>query len=156
MKPLVAYLRVSTQSQGKSGLGLEAQRERIAQFAAAEGLEIIAEFTETESGKGCDALESRPELRAALECARAKDRGVILGSPHLKRAIAASAAMRRAHALEDDKRVLPVIRELRAKGFSLRAVAAEMNRLGLRTGAGKDWQSGQVDMILRRNQEMQK
>jgi DNA invertase Pin-like site-specific DNA recombinase len=44
MKPLVAYYRVSTREQGRSGLGLEAQRETVARFAAAEGLEVIAEF----------------------------------------------------------------------------------------------------------------
>src|SRR5215471_33374 len=61
----VAYLRVSTGGQGKSGLGLEAQRESITRFAAAEGLTILAEFVEVETGKGSDALERRPKLREA-------------------------------------------------------------------------------------------
>ena len=70
LQKLVAYLRVSTDKQGRSGLGLEAQREAIARFAAAEGLEIIAELIEVETGKGSDALERRPILREALALAR--------------------------------------------------------------------------------------
>jgi DNA invertase Pin-like site-specific DNA recombinase len=65
--PIVAYCRVSTQKQGRSGLGLEAQRAAITRFAEAEGLTIIAEYVEVESGKGADALELRPQLAAALD-----------------------------------------------------------------------------------------
>ncbi len=64
--PAVAYLRVSTDAQGRSGLGLEAQRKRIADFCQAEGLEIAAEHVEVETGKGADALDRRPILRTAL------------------------------------------------------------------------------------------
>src|SRR5260370_36736986 len=70
MSPLVAYYRVSTQKQGRSGLGLEAQRNAVWQFAKAEGFEIVAEFTEVETGKGSDALDRRPELKAALKAAK--------------------------------------------------------------------------------------
>ena len=52
--------------QGLSGLGLEAQRAAIARFAEAEGLEVMAEFVEVETGKGADALDKRPQLAAAL------------------------------------------------------------------------------------------
>jgi hypothetical protein len=48
-KPLVAYYRVSTREQGRSGLGIDAQRAAVARFAEAEGFEIIAEFTEIEA-----------------------------------------------------------------------------------------------------------
>jgi DNA invertase Pin-like site-specific DNA recombinase len=51
-KTLIAYYRVSTQKQGRSGLGLEAQQTAIANFAKAEGLRIIGEYTEIETGKG--------------------------------------------------------------------------------------------------------
>jgi DNA invertase Pin-like site-specific DNA recombinase len=67
---IVAYYRVSTQKQGKSGLGLDAQRKAVANFAAAEGFTIIAEFDEVETGKGSDALDRRPQLRAALKAAK--------------------------------------------------------------------------------------
>jgi DNA invertase Pin-like site-specific DNA recombinase len=73
MKPVntaVSYLRVSTSGQAKSGLGTEAQRSTIARFAEAEGIELIAEFVEVESGKGADALAKRPQLAAALAAAR--------------------------------------------------------------------------------------
>ena len=70
MSPLVAYYRVSTQKQGRSGLGLEAQRKAVVSFAEAEGFEIVAEFTEVETGKGSDALDRRPQLKAALKAAK--------------------------------------------------------------------------------------
>jgi DNA invertase Pin-like site-specific DNA recombinase len=70
MKQAVAYVRVSTGRQGKSGLGLEAQRAAIQAFAAGEGIEVAAWFTEVETGKGSDALDRRPELAKALAQAR--------------------------------------------------------------------------------------
>jgi DNA invertase Pin-like site-specific DNA recombinase len=70
MRQIISYIRVSTQQQGKSGLGIEAQRDAIARFMAAEGYELIGEFVEIETGKGCDALERRPQLTAALAQAR--------------------------------------------------------------------------------------
>src|SRR3954463_15570132 len=70
MESAVAYLRVSTQRQQRSGLGIEAQRTTIARFAEAEGLTIIAEYVEAETGKGADALDRRPQLAAALAVAK--------------------------------------------------------------------------------------
>jgi DNA invertase Pin-like site-specific DNA recombinase len=70
MESAIAYLRVSTQRQQRSGLGIEAQRNAIARFAEAEGLPIIGEYVEAESGKGADALDLRPQLAAALAAAR--------------------------------------------------------------------------------------
>jgi len=70
MKKIVAYFRVSTAEQGRSGLGLEAQRDAVMRFAEAEGFTVVAEFTEVETGKGADALEKRPQLTAALAEAR--------------------------------------------------------------------------------------
>jgi DNA invertase Pin-like site-specific DNA recombinase len=67
---IVSYTRVSTDRQGKSGLGLDAQRGAIKRFAESEGLEIIAELVEIETGKGSDALDRRPLLRDALALAR--------------------------------------------------------------------------------------
>src|SRR5208283_974411 len=71
MKPIVAYLRVSTSQQGRSGLGIESQRDALAKFANGEGFEIVCEFVEVETGKGSDALDRRPQLAAALSKARA-------------------------------------------------------------------------------------
>jgi len=66
----VAYVRVSTSQQGRSGLGLEAQREAIRAFADSEGLEVARWVTEVETGKGSDALASRPQLASALKSAQ--------------------------------------------------------------------------------------
>jgi DNA invertase Pin-like site-specific DNA recombinase len=68
--PIVAYIRVSTDKQGKSGLGLGAQRDAIERFAAAEGLDVVGEFIEVETGKGADALDKRPQLAGALRKAK--------------------------------------------------------------------------------------
>ena len=67
---LVAYVRVSTGAQGRSGLGLAAQRELIARFAQANGFEVVAEHQEIETGQGADALDRRPMLRQALAQAK--------------------------------------------------------------------------------------
>jgi DNA invertase Pin-like site-specific DNA recombinase len=68
--PIIAYIRVSTDGQGRLGLGLDAQRDAIAKFAASESLEVAGEFVEHESGKGADALDRRPQLAAALRKAK--------------------------------------------------------------------------------------
>lgn len=65
----VTYFRVSTAKQGASGLGLAAQREAVSQFLAIRRGEIIASFTETESGK---RASNRPELLKALDLCRRK------------------------------------------------------------------------------------
>jgi len=74
---VIAYIRVSTQGQGKSGLGIEAQRKAIADFAAREGFEVVAEHVEVETGKGSDALDRRPMLAGALAMAR-KIKGAVI------------------------------------------------------------------------------
>jgi DNA invertase Pin-like site-specific DNA recombinase len=71
MEAAVAYLRVSTRQQQRSGLGIEAQRTTIARFTEAANLTIIAEFVEAETGKGADALDRRPQLATALAVAKA-------------------------------------------------------------------------------------
>ena len=61
----VAYYRVSTDKQGRSGLGLEAQRDAVKRFIR-EGDRILVDFTEVESGK----VRARPQLAAALDACR--------------------------------------------------------------------------------------
>ena len=68
----IAYYRVSTDRQGRSGLGLDAQRATVRQYIAARDGEIVGEFEEVESGKRSD----RPALLAALAACRA--RGAVL------------------------------------------------------------------------------
>jgi DNA invertase Pin-like site-specific DNA recombinase len=67
---VITYIRVSTSQQGRSGLGIEAQRQSLRQFAKVEGLELAREFVEVETGKGSDALNRRPQLKAALAAAK--------------------------------------------------------------------------------------
>jgi DNA invertase Pin-like site-specific DNA recombinase len=78
MERAVAYYRVSTKQQHRSGLGIEAQRAAVMRFAEAEGLTIISEFVEAETGKGADALDRRPQLAAALATARSAKCSVLV------------------------------------------------------------------------------
>jgi DNA invertase Pin-like site-specific DNA recombinase len=63
----ISYLRVSTDKQGKSGLGIEAQRQAVERYLNGGRWTVIAEYVETESGKRND----RPKLAAALAHAKA-------------------------------------------------------------------------------------
>lgn len=69
----VAYYRVSTQKQGVSGLGLDAQRDAVMAHARSRGAEVIAEFTEIESGRN----SQRPQLKLARTLA-VKSKSVLL------------------------------------------------------------------------------
>jgi DNA invertase Pin-like site-specific DNA recombinase len=62
----VSYLRVSTDKQGRSGLGLESQRAAVAAFLNGGQWELVAEFVEVETGKRAD----RPVLAQALAACR--------------------------------------------------------------------------------------
>jgi DNA invertase Pin-like site-specific DNA recombinase len=72
MVDFISYLRVSTDKQGITGLGMEAQRESVLRYVSTRG-RLLAEFVEVESGR----KENRPQLRAALEECR-KRRAVLL------------------------------------------------------------------------------
>src|SRR3954466_14112607 len=88
MPGFVAYYRVSTDRQGQSGLGLDAQRAAVAGFFGAR--ELIAEFTEVESGKRAD----RPQLAAALDlCRRRRAMLVIAKLDRLARNVAFIASL---------------------------------------------------------------
>lgn len=82
MSKFIAYYRVSTDRQGASGLGLDAQREAVARFIG--GTEnLLAEYTEVESGK---RHTNRPQLSGALaECRRRKATLVIAKLDRLAR-----------------------------------------------------------------------
>lgn len=78
MPEFVAYYRVSTDRQGRSGLGLEAQQQAVHACVRARGGVLVAEFTEVETGKGSNALHRRPELRAALAHARSRKATLVI------------------------------------------------------------------------------
>src|SRR5690348_8390870 len=63
---IISYLRVSTAKQGRSGLGLEAQRESIERYARQRATTVLETFTEIESGK----VNARPELDKAIHLAK--------------------------------------------------------------------------------------
>lgn len=216
----VAYYRVSTQKQGKSGLGLEAQKKMVMDFVATSGGEIIAEYTEVESGKhddrpelmkamkhaslvggrllvgkldrlsrdlhfitslqksrvdfvvadlpGCDSFtihiygslaQREREIIAArtkAALAAAKARGVKLGTNNLKpelvkEASAMGVRVRKQKADDFSAKVKPVIAALQAQGLSLRAVATELEKLGVKTArGGESWTPTTVKNALDR------
>lgn len=216
----ISYLRVSTDKQGRSGLGLEAQRAAVERYLNGNGSELLAEFVEVESGKRSD----RPELEKAFhQCritgatlviarldrlsrdahfllglqkagvqfvcadmpeantltigllavmaqyereqisertkaalAAAKARGVKLGNPkgaaHLRgryQPQAVAAAKAKANERAADLRV--VVDDIRDGGTtSIRAIAAELNRRGIRTPRGRSWYPTSVQRLLSR------
>jgi DNA invertase Pin-like site-specific DNA recombinase len=73
---LVSYLRVSTRQQGRSGLGLEAQRAEVAEYASREGLRVVAEYVEVESGRKA----ARPELAKAISHCRASKGALVVAN----------------------------------------------------------------------------
>lgn len=217
----VAYVRVSTARQGKSGLGLEAQREAIERFARDEGFELVSWFSETETGKGSeDVLTKRPELGKALNTAKQEDCPVIVAKldrlsrdvafvaglmaqkvpfivaelgkdadpfmlhiwaamaekerrmigERTKAALAAAKARgvalggyrggplpdnrKGTQAIQDKAaafrdRVRPCIVEMHQKGMTLREIATELERLGVRTARGRSvWTAAAVSRVL--------
>jgi DNA invertase Pin-like site-specific DNA recombinase len=74
----IAYYRVSTQKQGQSGLGLDAQKSSVLSYLNGGHWELLQEFTEVETGKGADALDKRPQLRAAVEACKKQKATLII------------------------------------------------------------------------------
>jgi DNA invertase Pin-like site-specific DNA recombinase len=88
--PLVSYHRVSTERQGRSGLGLEAQKRAVADYLNGGQWKLLREFVEIESGRRKD----RPQLKAALElCRREKATLVIAKLDRLARNVAFVATL---------------------------------------------------------------
>lgn len=220
----VTYLRVSTDRQGKSGLGLEAQRKAVADHVAGKG-EIAAEYVEIESGKKNDRpqlaralaeakrigavlliakldrlarnvafianlLEAGVEIAAAdmpeanrfllhvmaavaeheaqatsdrtrAALAAAKARGVALGWSvpgrvgEQRRAARKGAECNARKADQHAANVLPIIRQIAARGASLRQIAEELNMRGIKTARGGLWYAATVRNVMARENRIE-
>lgn len=93
---LIGYRRVSTQRQGESGLGLEAQDEAIRGYAMRTGGELLETYTEVETGKK-DGMDNRPELMRALAHARREKATLVIAKlDRLSRSVYVTAELHRA------------------------------------------------------------
>src|SRR5579863_178516 len=128
---IIAYYRVSTKRQGRSGLGLDGQRAAVEAFAKRNGGKIVASYTEVESGKRSD----RPELAKALGHARlAKATLVVAKLDRLARNVAFLSALMEAgvdfvacdneHANRLTIHILAAVAESEARAISDRTTAA--------------------------------
>jgi DNA invertase Pin-like site-specific DNA recombinase len=146
---LVAYLRVSTDKQGRSGLGLEAQEAAVAAHVASTGCDLVAVYTEVESGKRAD----RPELAKAIAHAkRVKATLVIAKLDRLARSVhfisglmASGVRFVCADAPSDEPFILHVKasfaeEEARKIGLRTREALAAAKARG-RTKRGEDWRT---------------
>lgn len=90
MCKVIAYYRVSTEAQGRSGLGLDAQRQAVTALCQTRGWQIMAEYTEVESGKNAD----REQLQAALHHAKVTGGTLVIAKlDRLSRNVAFIAAL---------------------------------------------------------------
>lgn len=213
----IAYYRVSTQKQGASGLGLDAQKDAVKRFLNGGVWELIAEYQEVETGKGADALAKRPQLRAALDASRkqgatliiakldrlarnvhfvsglmesrvrfvacdmpeaneltihimaafaeheakrisqrtkdalaiAKARGVVLGKAGAAN-LRPNLQERKRNANTFAEKLRPLFDGMRARGLSQRAMAEELNDVGVPTAKGGEWALAQIQRVLLR------
>lgn len=215
LKPIVAYYRVSTDKQGRSGLGLEAQQKAVQDYASIYGRDIAATFTEVESGTNADreqlarALAEAKRIKGTLVIAKldrlardvhfvsglmksgvdfvaadmpsadktmiqifavmgewerdkisertraalaaAKARGVKLGNPVWAETIDKARAANSDRARVWAENILPTIRSIQVQGQprpSLREIAAELNRRGIRTARGGKWYAATVQRVI--------
>jgi DNA invertase Pin-like site-specific DNA recombinase len=143
---VVAYYRVSTQRQGRSGLGLDAQRAAVARFIGADR-RIVAELTEVESGRHPD----RPELASALATCRAHRATLVVAKLdrlsrdaafllNLQAADVPFIAADQPHANKMTVGLLAVIAQHEAEMISERtkAAMAEAKRRGVRIGQARN------------------
>ena len=127
----IAYFRVSTVRQGRSGLGLEAQQEAVRQYLTSVGGVVVAQFTEVETGK----RNARPELeKAKAACRKHKAKLVIAKLDRLSRNVAFIAALMdgnvefvavdNPHAARLTLHILAAVAEHEAEAISQRTIAA--------------------------------
>lgn len=136
MKTAIAYTRVSTKQQGRSGLGLAAQRDMIDAYAANYGVQIIAWHQDVQTGKGADPLPRRPGLRAAIDEARKHKAALVVAK--LDRLARNAAFINTLMERRDLRLVVATMPD--ADNFALQIYAAlaenERNMIAERTRAG--------------------
>jgi DNA invertase Pin-like site-specific DNA recombinase len=128
---IIAYYRVSTQKQGKSGLGLECQKAAVESFARQNSASIVSEYVEVESGRKKD----RPALAKAISHAKlAKATLAVAKLDRLARNVAFTSALMESrvdfiacdnpHANKLTVHILAAVAEAEAEAISARTVAA--------------------------------
>jgi DNA invertase Pin-like site-specific DNA recombinase len=146
MPKIIAYYRVSTKKQGKSGLGLEGQQKAITDYSQQDGGKIVASYTEIETGKSTD----RPELLKAIAHAkRSKARLVVAKLDRLARNVAFTSALMEAgiefvacdnpHANKFTIHILAAVAEHEAEQISQRTkvALAAAKRRGVKLGSSR-------------------
>ncbi len=143
---LIPYYRVSTRKQERSGLGLEGQQAAVASFAGSQGVRVLAEYTEVESGKRAD----RPQLAKAIAHAkRSRATLVVAKLDRLARNVAFTSALMESgvdfvacdnpHANRLTIHILAAVAEDEARRISERtkAALAAAKRRGVKLGAAR-------------------
>jgi DNA invertase Pin-like site-specific DNA recombinase len=150
----VAYYRVSTAKQGRSGLGLEAQQEAVRSYLNGGHWQLVDEVVEAAVAEH-EAKAISTRTKDAL--AAAKARGTRLGGDRgnlpavAKEGAKASVAARITKANNRTSDLLPIIEELKTSGaVSLRQVAAGLNAKGIKTARGCEWNAMQVQRVVER------
>lgn len=172
----VAYYRVSTDRQGRSGLGLDGQRQAVRDFLNGGAWSLLAEFTEVESGRRND----RPELakhimaamaehearaisertRAALQAAKARGRKLGWSIPARRQeqvqASLHGATRTRQEADRFAANILPIIRAIERAGVrTLEGIADALNARGVRAARGGRWYPMTVKNIVDRARRLE-
>ena len=146
MNDLISYYRVSTRKQELSGLGLEGQKAAVASFAGSNGVRVLAEYTEVETGKRAD----RPELAKAIaQAKRSRATLVVAKLDRLARNVAFTSALMESgvdfvacdnpHANRLTIHILAAVAEDEARRISERTKAAlkAAKRRGVKLGAAR-------------------
>jgi DNA invertase Pin-like site-specific DNA recombinase len=213
----IAYYRVSTNKQGQSGLGLEAQQAAVRAYLNGGEWSLLSEYQEIETGKGHDAIAKRPQLRTALSACQKQGATLIIAkldrlarnvhfvsglmeskvkfvacdmpeanelTIHIMAAFAEHEAKRISQRTREalaiakargrklgqsgpsnlkpniDSRqktaqafankLRPLFDSMEERGLSHRAMAEELNNIGVTTSTGKAWHLTQVQRVIKR------
>jgi DNA invertase Pin-like site-specific DNA recombinase len=152
----IAYFRVSTDKQGKSGLGLEAQREAVLAYLNGGRWSLVQEFVEVESGKRND----RPQLTAALAaCKKHKTKLVIAKLDRLSRNLAFIAALMESGvefiAVDNPHATKLTVHILAAVAQHERELIAQRTRDALRAAKARGKKLGNPKLAAARNRAIE-